>query len=304
MNKPSKFLLVIGGPTASGKTKIAIKLAQHFKTEVISADSRQFYREMTIGTAKPSEQELQQAPHHFINSFSIHDAYTVGDFERDALALLNRLFKTHQMVVMTGGSGLFIRAVCEGLDEFPEVPGAIREKWQKAFEEKGLAYLQKQLEILDPAYFKKVDIYNSRRLIRALEVCDVSGKPYSFFLNENSKERDFTPIYIKLEWERALLYDRINQRVDQMMENGLQEEARNLYPFRKLKPLQTVGYQELFDFFEGNASLSEAVDLIKQNSRRYAKRQMTWFRKREAWKAFHPDQIKEMLEHIYILTCV
>ncbi len=294
----NKYLIVLSGPTASGKTEVAIKIAQHFKTEIISADSRQFYREMSIGTAKPGKEELAQVPHHFIDSLGIHDRFTVGDFEKQAQELLTQLFKKHNTVVMTGGSGLFIKAVCEGLDHFPEVPAEIRKEVNALFRKEGIEALQKELKIADPEYFEKVDQNNPRRLIRAIEVCRTSGLPFSNFLQGEKIERFYKIIYISLEIDRKMLYDRINRRVDQMIETGLEQEAKTLFPFRYLAPLQTVGYQEFFDYFENKITHEEAIELIKRNSRRYAKRQMTWLRKDEHWKAFSPSKIQEMIEFL------
>lgn len=296
MNK--KYLIVIGGPTASGKTAVAIDVAKHFGTEIISADSRQFYREMNIGTAKPSPAELATVPHHFINSQSIENEYTVGDFEREALQLLNRLFEKHDHVVMAGGSGLFIQAVCEGLDEFPPVPDEVKNHLEEEFRLRGLPFLQEELKAKDPFYFEEVDRQNPQRLLRALGVCRASGRPYSDFRTGHKATRHFTPVYILLASERQTLYTRINDRVDTMMANGLLEEANSLFPQRHKKALQTVGYQELFDYFERNTTLDEAVALVKQNSRRYAKRQLTWFRKHGDWRSFQPDQLTDILAFI------
>ncbi len=289
-----KYLIVIGGPTASGKTKAAIKVANHFGVEIISADSRQFYREMEIGTAKPDAEELAQAPHHFVNNLSIHDEYTAGDFEREVIPFLDKLYESYDVAILAGGSGFFIQAVIEGLDDFPEVPKEIRAQIEKDFEEKGLAYLQKQVKAVEPEYFEIMDNKNPHRLIRALSVYKASGKPFSSFLYQDPKIRNFEPIFICLEMQRPFLYNRINKRVDKMMNNGLLKEAMSLYPFKHLTPLQTVGYSELFDYFDGKTSLPAAVELIKRNSRRYAKRQMTWFRKKTYWNRFYakdPDAI-------------
>jgi tRNA dimethylallyltransferase len=294
MNR-QKHLIVIGGATATGKTAVGIQVAKHFNTEILSADSRQFYREMSIGTAKPTAEELSQVPHHFINSLSIHEDYSVGDFEADALDLLKKRFENHDVLVLVGGSGLFIRALCEGLDEFPEVAPSILQSLEKELAAGGTAALQAELERLDPDYFTQVDINNPHRLIRALSVCRASGKPFSSFRTQQKKQRFFTPIYIRLEVERAMLYDRINRRVDEMMKLGLLEEAQQLYPYKQLNALQTVGYQELFSYFEGKCTLEEAVEKIKQNSRRYAKRQSTWFRKDPYWQAFDPESIADIL---------
>lgn len=293
-----KYLIVIGGPTASGKTELAIQVANHFDTVILSCDSRQFYREMNIGTAKPTAEDLARAPHYFINSLSIADSYSVGDFERDALALLEQIYTKKEVAVLVGGSGLFIRALCEGLDTYPEVPLSIRQEVEKKLEEAGIEALQEELAQLDPFYYQQVDIKNPHRLIRAISVCRVSGQPFSSFQKQEKSVRPFEPIYILVELDREVLYQRINQRVDKMMEQGLLEEARLLYPFRENTALQTVGYQELFDFFSGECSLSDAVDLIKRNSRRYAKRQMTWFRKDDHWTASSPADVSTILQFI------
>lgn len=293
-----KYLIIIGGPTASGKTSVAIQLAQHYQTEILSCDSRQFYKEMSIGTAKPTPEELAQAPHHFINSLHITENYTVGDYEKDALKVLDQLYKKNNVAIVTGGSGLFIRALCEGLDVFPDVPTSIRQDLEQVLETKGIAALQEELKTTDPVYYQKVDLHNSVRLIRALSVCRVSGKPFSSFQNQKKAPRPFTPIYILLDWERPVLYDRINRRVDLMLEAGLEAEARQLYPQKQLNALQTVGYQELFAFFDGDIPKEEAIELIKRNSRRYAKRQMTWFRKRPYWERFSPKEVAKIVTFI------
>lgn len=285
-----KKLIIIGGPTASGKTDCAIQLAQHFGTEILSADSRQFYKEMSIGTAKPQLSDLAKAKHHFIGNLSIHDAYSVGDFERDALAVLETIFETHDTAIMVGGTGLYIRAVCEGLDEFPDVPLSIRDEFEAIFKNEGIEPLQKLLQEVDYEYFTQVDIHNPIRLIRALSVWKASGQPFSSFRSGNKVERNFTPIYIALDLPREVLYDRINRRVDLMMAEGLLEEAKSLYPFKHLNALQTVGYTELFAHFDGEMTLDEAVDKIKQHTRNYAKRQMTWFRKNDFWQRVDPQE--------------
>jgi tRNA dimethylallyltransferase len=293
-----KILLVVGGATASGKTGFAIQLARHFQTEILSADSRQFYREMTIGTAKPSPEELAQVPHHLVGHISIETPYSVGDFEEDALGLLDRLFLNHSIVVLCGGSGLFIKALCEGLDEFPEVPALIVQTLQKEYEQKGIEFLQQELLQSDPVYYQEVDLQNPRRLLRALSVSRASGKAFSSFRQQAPKNRTFQAVYLQMDWPREDLYRRINQRVDLMINNGLIEEARQLYPNRHLRALQTVGYQELFDHFSGLVSLEEAIELIKRNSRRYAKRQLTWFRRDDFWKSFHPADFEKALNYI------
>ena len=293
-----KYLIVIGGPTASGKTSLSIRLARQFHAPILSCDSRQFFQEMNIGTAKPTPEELAQAPHHFINSLSVEDEYNVGDFERDALQYLDEIYTKHDLAIMVGGSGLYIQAVSEGLDVFPEVTRTIRDEVQARYESEGIEALQKELATCDPVYFGQVDTQNPHRLIRAIAVFRASGRAFSSFFNQKKVKRNFTPIFVLLEWERAALYDRINRRVDLMLEAGLVEEAQTLFPLRDRTALQTVGYQELFDYFEGNTSLEEAVGLIKRNSRRYAKRQMTWFRRDPRWQAFQADDLEGILEYL------
>ncbi|MCB0559858.1 MAG: tRNA (adenosine(37)-N6)-dimethylallyltransferase MiaA [Lewinellaceae bacterium] len=293
-----KYLIVIGGPTASGKTAFAIRLARHFGAAILSADSRQFYLEMNIGTAKPTETELAQAPHYLINSLSIEQEYSVGDFEREGMQLLNTLFQKNDIVILAGGAGLYIKALCEGLDAFPEVPPEVRAQVEEAYREKGLSYLQEELARADPDYYAEVDRQNPHRLIRAIAVFRASGRPFSSFRKEKKQIRPFTPIYIQLHWPRQELYQRINRRVEQMIALGLIEEARTLYPRRHLTALQTVGYQELFDYFDGKASQEEAIALIQRNSRRYAKRQLTWYRRDGHWKLFRPDDWELALQFI------
>ncbi|MCF4100943.1 tRNA (adenosine(37)-N6)-dimethylallyltransferase MiaA [Gillisia sp. M10.2A] len=275
----NKFLICIAGPTAIGKTALSIKLANAFHTEIISADSRQFFKEMQIGTAAPSKSELAEAPHHFIHHLSIEDDYSVGDFEKEALQKVEDLFKKHDVLILVGGSGLYIKALLEGLDEFPEVAPEIRFGLNERLELEGLPVLQQQLKELDPQYYTQIDINNPHRVIRALEISLASGKPFSSFLNKPSKERNFKTIQIGLTADREDIYDRINRRVDIMMDEGLMEEAQALYPKRKLNALNTVGYKEIFAFFEGRTDLETAVEEIKKNTRRFAKRQLTWFRK-------------------------
>ena len=277
--KNKKILLTVVGPTAIGKTSLAIDLALHFGTEIISCDSRQFFKEMAIGTAVPSPEELAQVKHHFIQHKSIFDPYSVGDFEHDVITLLEKLFQQHDIVVMVGGSGLYINAVVYGLDDFPEVSPEIRNELSGYYETKGIAYLQKKLKELDPIQYSQMDIQNPQRMIRALEVCIASGRPYSSFLNKKETLRDFKNIIIGLTAEREVVYNRINDRVELMLENGLLIEAQTLFPHKKLNALQTVGYRELFDFFEGKISLDFAIEEIKKNTRRFAKRQYTWFHK-------------------------
>ena len=274
------------GPTAIGKTAMAIELARHFNAEVISADSRQFFKEMAIGTAVPSKDELEAAKHHFIQNISIFDEYSVGDFERDAIANLNRLFLNNNVVVMVGGSGLYIDAVLKGFDDFPDVDPAIRRQLIDDYQANGIEYLQNKLQHLDPLHYDKVAKENPQRLMRALEVCIGSGRPYSSFLNIKKNSRTFTPIVIGLEADRELMYNRINSRVDNMVNEGLIEEARSLYPHKALNALQTVGYRELFSYFDEEITLDFAIEEIKKNTRRFAKRQMTWFKRTEGAKWF------------------
>ncbi|RFZ82315.1 tRNA (adenosine(37)-N6)-dimethylallyltransferase MiaA [Mucilaginibacter terrenus] len=274
-----KTLIVVAGPTASGKTAAAIDIARHFDTVVVSADSRQFFREMSIGTAKPTPLELAAAPHYFINSHSITESFSVGDFERDCIALLDELFKKHDVVILAGGSGLYIKAVCEGFDDLPTASTELRVKLNNSLEENGIKALQARLKEVDPVYYAEVDLDNPRRLIRALEVYETSGQPFSSFHKAHLNKRPFNIIKLGLEMPRDVLYNRINLRVDQMFQDGLLAEARALLPYRNLNALNTVGYTELFKYFDGKISLHDAISLIKQNTRRFAKRQMTWFRK-------------------------
>ena len=271
-------LIVISGPTAVGKTSFAVALAKQLNCPVISSDARQFYKEMYIGTAVPSKAELQGIKHDFIQHLSIHDSYSVGDFEKDALSLLKKHHKKCPVVIMVGGSNLYNDAVMHGLDTFPEVSEEIKDQWQLAYEHKGIKHLQQALQRLDPDYFQIVDQYNHVRLLRALHICTVAGKPYSSFLGQNRKQRDFDCVSIEITMPRELLYSNINTRVDMMIENGLVAEAKALYPYKHLNALQTVGYRELFRYFEEKQSLAEAVEDIKTNTRRFAKRQLTWLR--------------------------
>ena len=295
MSDKNKMLIVIAGPTASGKTACAIKVAKALNTVILSADSRQFYKEMSIGTAAPTEDELSQAKHYFVHHISIEDKYDVADYERDALQLLGELFKTYDAVVMTGGSGLFIDAVCNGIDAMPDVEPEIREKVQKLFDEGGLKALQDEVQRLDPDYFAIVDQQNPRRLQRALEVCYQTGKPFSSFRSGNTVKRDFDIKKYALLWDRQQLIKRIDKRVDMMMEQGLLNEAKAHYPKRDLNALNTVGYKELFAYFDGSCSLKEAVEQIKIHTRQYAKRQMTWLRKDTSYQWVTTDDLEEVI---------
>jgi tRNA dimethylallyltransferase len=274
-----KTLIVIAGPTASGKTALAIQLAQNYKAVIISADSRQFYREMAIGTAKPTDEELITVKHYFINSHSITENFTVGDFEKQCLGLLKELFKYHDKVIMVGGSGLYIKAVCEGFDQLPVANHEIRSKLNGELQAQGIERLQEKLKIADPVYYETVDLNNPQRIIRALEVFEATGKPFSSFHTSLKVARPFRTIKFGLDWPREILYQRINQRVDTMLQQGLIEEVKSLLPYRHFNALNTVGYNELFDYFDGKTELHSAISLIKQNTRRFAKRQLTWFKK-------------------------
>jgi tRNA dimethylallyltransferase len=298
---PLKTLIVIAGPTAVGKTAIAIKLAQQLKTEIISADSRQFYREMAIGTAKPSDEELAAIKHHFINSHSITDYFSVGDFEKECLQLLDELFKTHDQIIMAGGSGLFIQAVTKGFDELPVADAETRERLNQELAEKGIEFLQEKLKAADPDYYNQVDLNNPQRLVRALEVFETTGKPFSSYRKAVANKRPFQVIEIGLDLPREILYQRINERVDSMIAQGLLEEVKSLLSYRQFNALNTVGYSELFDYFDGKTDLDTATELIKQNTRRFAKRQLTWFRKNKEIKWFmadKPDLVPAILEEL------
>lgn len=272
-----KKLIILLGPTGVGKTELSLQMAEELGTEIISCDSRQMYREMKIGTAAPTEEELKRVPHHFIGHLSIHDYYSCGRFEIDALAKCNELFQSHDTVIMTGGSMLYIDAVCKGIDDIPNIDKELRQSLLERYQNEGIENIRQELKILDPDYYKIVDLQNHKRIIHALEVCIQSGKPYSSFRSESVKKRPFTIEKIGLNRPREVLYDRINKRVDIMMENGLLEEAKNLYPYKGLNALNTVGYKELFNYFDGIWTLDFAIQMIKQNSRRYAKKQLTWF---------------------------
>ena len=283
----TKNLITIIGPTAIGKTALSIELAKHFNTEILSCDSRQFFKEMTIGTAVPSEKELNEVKHHFIQFKSIFENYSVGDYEKDALSKLQSLFKSKDKAILVGGSGLYVNAVLEGFDYFPEIDPKIRKNLNEEIKAGNLNKLQEKLKELDLESYQTIAIDNPHRLIRALEICLGTGKPYSSFKNKIKSKRNFAPIKIGLFAERAILYERINQRVDLMIENGLIEEAKSLFEYKNLNALQTVGYSELFAYFEGKFTLDFAISEIKKNSRRFAKRQITWNKKDEIINWFH-----------------
>lgn len=300
-----KYLITIIGPTAIGKTALSIKLANHFNCEIISCDSRQFFKEMAIGTAVPSKEELAAAKHHFIQNKSIFENYTVGDFEKEAIDKLNELYKTTNYAILVGGSGLYVDAVLKGFDYFPEIDGAVREEVSRNYEQFGIEHLQQQLEGLDKDYFDAIakenpqTLQNPQRMMRFVEVCIGTGKPYSSFLNQKKNKRNFTPIVIGLEADRQEMYSRINLRVDLMMQAGLLEEAEKLYPNKSLNALQTVGYRELFSYFDSDLTLDLAVEEIKKNTRRFAKRQVTWFKRTENTKWFdYKEDIREIIEFL------
>ncbi len=294
----SKTLIIIAGPTAVGKTDLCVQLAQKLDTEIISADSRQFYRELNIGTAKPTIEEMKGIKHHFVNSHSIEEYFSVGDFERDSLAVLEKIFVKKDVAILTGGSGMFIKAITNGLDYMPDADLELRESLMQRLNNEGLEPLQKQLLFLDPEHYEQMDIQNSQRVVRALEVCISSGMPYSSFREHKKVERPFKIIKICLTRDREVLYKRIDKRMDQMLTNGLVEEAKYLLPFKHHNALQTVGYKEVFDFLEGQYDYNEMVRLLKRNSRRYAKRQITWFKNQDEFMWFDAENKKEIFEFI------
>ncbi|MEN6457298.1 MAG: tRNA (adenosine(37)-N6)-dimethylallyltransferase MiaA [Prolixibacteraceae bacterium] len=293
-----KTLIVLLGPTGVGKSDLSIRLAQYFDTEIISSDSRQVYRELSIGTAVPPLTDQRKVKHHLIHSHSIHEYYSASHFEDDVLKILQLLFREKDIAVMAGGSMLYIDAVCNGMDSLPDTDQKLRTELIRDFDEKGIEHLRLQLKRLDPDYYAVVDLKNPKRLLHALEVCLTTGKPYSSFLTRPKKERPFHIIKIGLNLERENLYERINRRVDRMMEEGLEEEARQVYSLKHLNSLNTVGYKELFAFFDGTGSKEEATELIKRNSRHYARRQLTWFRRDKEINWFRPEQAEEVIQFI------
>lgn len=298
MSIKNNLLLIVAGPTAVGKTDLCINLAKKFNTCIVSADSRQFFNEMKIGTAKPNQKELAQVKHYFINNISITEDYDVGRYENEAIILLDSLFKMNELVILSGGSGLYVDAICNGLDNIPAVDESIRADLNRMFEKQGIRALQEKLLVLDPLYYEMVDLNNPHRIIRALEVTLGTGKPFSSYRTKKKTDRPFKILKIALERERGELYKRINSRMDQMIMDGLFEEAEALYPLRSYHALQTVGYKEIFGYFEGKYSKEEATRLLKRNSRRYAKRQMTWFRKDRDYHWFHPSRTQEIIDFI------
>ena len=293
-----KILVVLAGPTAVGKTSCGIEVADHFGTEIISADSRQIYRETTIGTAVPSSRELARVNHHFIQTISVKEAYNASMYEFQVLERLDKLFQKHDLVLMVGGSGLYIDAVCQGIDDLPRVDPDIREELQEKLRKDGLEKLTELLYELDPVSHAKVDLKNHMRVLKALEISIQTGKPYSSFLSDTQKDRPFHILKIALDMEREILYKRINSRVDQMMEAGLLAEVKQVQHLRAYTAMKTVGYRELFQVLDGNLSLEEGVDLIKRNTRKFARKQLTWFRKGQGYKWFTPDRCREIIAYI------
>lgn len=293
-----KTLISIVGPTAVGKTALTLELGERFNTEIISADSRQFYKELNIGTAKPSQEELNRVPHHFINSHSIQGNFSAGDFEKEGLAKIDQLFQQHDLLLMVGGSGLFVNAIIDGMDDLPKAKEGLREILNQNYKEKGIDFIQERLSEIDPIYYREVDVSNPQRMIRAIEVFETTGIPFSTWRKNNKKERKFRTLSIGLNMKRTLLYDRINRRVDEMIDNGLLKEVETLLPFKEYSPLKTVGYTELFDYIDGKYTLEEAISKIKQNTRKYAKRQITWFKRNQNTVWFNPDEIPAVINYI------
>lgn len=289
-------LLVVLGPTGIGKSALSIQLAKHYKTDIISADSRQFYKELSIGTAVPAAHELQEVPHHFIQFKSVTEYYNVSNFETDALQLVAELFKSRNIVVLAGGSMMYIDTICKGIDDIPTVDPEVRNGVLKWYEETGIEELRRRLMEVDPEYYSIVDLNNHKRMLHAVEIYQMTGVPYTSFRTRTIRQRPFRIIKIGLNQDRTALYERINARVDLMMEAGLLEEARQVYEFREYNSLNTVGYKELFGYFDGLYSLDEAVDLIKRNSRKYARKQLTWFRRDQEIHWFEPWQLTEIIQ--------
>lgn len=299
-----KYLIVITGPTGIGKTPVTIQLAKHFDTEIISADSRQLFKELYIGTATPNPNELSEVKHHFIQSHSITDNYNASRYEIEVLQLMEKLFRKTNLLFLTGGSMLYIDAVCKGIDEMPDAEPEIRLNLKLKLENEGIESLRLQLKQIDPDYYKNVDLKNPNRIIHALEISLTTGKPYSSFRTNPKKQRPFTIIKIGLDCDRQILHNRINTRVDKMIAEGLESEAKNLLAHRNLNALNTVGYRELFDYFDGKTSRETAIELIKRNSRRYARKQLTWFRNDPQTAWFHPENVAEIIKYIELKTSV
>lgn len=288
-------LVVVLGPTGVGKSDISIQLAKYFSTDIISADSRQFFRELSIGTAVPDQEDLKSVCHHFIQNRSIHDYYNVSEYETEAIELINQLFKTKNPLILTGGSMLYLKTICKGIDDIPTISSDIRKEVLTWFGENGLEALQQRLLKLDPEYYEVVDLNNPKRLLHAVEICQMTGLTFTSFRKSTVRERPFRIIKIGINQSREILYQRINERVEKMMEAGLLEEVKSVYPFKELNSLNTVGYKELFAYLDGNCLLAEAVDLIKRNSRKYARKQLTWFRRDNEINWFEPTQLQEII---------
>ena len=294
----NKTLIVLLGPSAVGKTDISIDIAQHLNCDIISADSRQFFREMKIGTARPSDDQLARVKHHFIAFLSVRDYYSSNRYEKDVLDLLTELFKNNNLALMSGGSAMYIDSVCQGIDDIPDADPAVREQLNRKYEEEGIRGLRIMLKILDPEYYKNVDLKNYKRIIRALEICETTGLPYSSFLKKQKRERDFNILKIGLERPREELYERIDRRVDEMIVQGLENEVASLYEYKELNALNSVGYKEFFDYFRGRITKEKAIELIKRNTRRFAKRQITWWAKDKDISWFQADDIRGIIEFL------
>ena len=294
----TSVLIVLLGPTGVGKTELSLRIAERFDAPIVSCDSRQFYREMKIGTAAPSEEQLMRVKHYFIATRSITEEYNAGRYEEDAIQLLDELFRKHKVVLLVGGSMMYIDAVCNGFDALPSIPSEIRQKWNTFYEEYGLEAIRQKLKEVDEAYYYEVDISNYQRIIHALEICETANMPYSQLRKKQKKERTFDIIKVGLNRPRPELYERINRRVDEMIRSGLEEETRKLFPYRQLNALNTVGYKEFFDYFCGMISRDDAINLVKQDSRRYAKRQLTWFNRDKSITWFHPEQEIEIVRFL------
>lgn len=295
-----KTLIVITGPTAVGKTRLCIDIAKHFDIPIINADSRQIYKELKIGTARPTDEEMLEVKHYFVGTLSLDDYYSASLYEQQVLALLEEQFKTHDFALMSGGSMMYIDAVCNGIDDIPTIDDGTREAMKRRLQEEGLEKLCEELKQLDPEYYEIVDRQNPKRVVHALEICTMTGQTYTSFRKREQKRRPFRIVKIGLNRERTELYDRINARVDKMMANGFLKEAEGLFERKDLNALNTVGYKELFDYFEGRWTLKEAIERIKGNTRRYARKQLTWYKKDEQMKWFHPDQKEDIINYIYL----
>lgn len=294
----NKTLIVLLGPTAVGKTDISIDIAQHLNCDIISADSRQFFREMKIGTARPSDDQLARVKHHFIAFLSVRDYYSSNRYEKDVLDLLSELFQNNNIALMSGGSAMYIDSVCQGIDDIPDADPAVREQLNRKYEEEGIRGLRIMLKILDPEYYKNVDLKNYKRIIRALEICETTGLPYSSFLKKQRRERNFNILKIGLERPREELYERIDRRVDEMIVQGLENEVASLYEYKEMNALNSVGYNEFFDYFGGRITKEKAIELIKRNTRRFAKRQITWWAKDKDISWFQADDIRGIIEFL------